>query len=68
MAAADLLTEIEAAISRTLVSQEYAIANRSQKNAMLKDLMAARRELLQEIQEGSSSGQWASVGTIDPAI
>lgn len=66
--AADLLTEVNTAISACLQSQAYTIAERSQQRAKLSELQAFRRELLQEVQESANGGQWASVGQIDPPV
>ncbi len=62
MSAADLLAECESAISATMVSQEYRVADRDQRRALLGDLTRFRRELMQEIQGG---GQMATLGQVD---
>lgn len=66
MAAADLLTEVETAISACLNSQSYSIRGRMQQRANLRELMEFRRQLISEVADASAnSGSMASVGQID---
>ena len=68
MAAADLLAEVEAAISKCLQSQAYEYGGRKQQQAALRDLMQARKDLLQEVSESENSGQMCSLGQINRPI
>lgn len=65
MAAADLLAECEAAISACMKSQEYQIADRQQRRAMLKDLLDTHKYFSGLVQESSGCGM-SSLGTLDP--
>lgn len=56
MAAADLLTQVEAAITKCLTSQAYTVRGRSQQLAQLDQLRKLRSELMQEINESSANG------------
>lgn len=63
--ASDLLEEVNAAISACLTSQEYTSRGLAQKRARLAELMAARRELQNEINESANSGSMSSVGQFE---
>lgn len=66
MAAADLLAEVESAISACLTSQQYTARGRSQQRARLAELTALRRELQSEVNEASTnSGSMSTVCQID---
>lgn len=64
--AAELLAEVDTAISACLTSQSYTLRGRTQQRALLRDLMAARKDLLVEVQDGSNSGQMASICEMVP--
>lgn len=64
--AAELLEEVNDAISSCLKSQAYTIRGRNQQRARLQELQALRRELIGEVNESAAnSGSMASVGQID---
>mgnify|MGYP007003532175 FL=1 len=62
MAAADLLTQVEEAISAVLSGQAYTIGERQLTRANLGELRLIRRELLQEMAAGS---QMCTLGQLD---
>ena len=65
---AELLAEVEVAISAALKSQEYGSKGLSQKRAQLSQLQSLRRELLAEIREQTANGGgMSSLGQIHPA-
>lgn len=66
MAAADLLIEVEAAISECLRAQSFTQRQRSLAKARLAELMQARKDLISEVSESSNSGSMSSVGEIMP--
>lgn len=65
--ASDLLAEVNAAISKCLLSQSYSMEGRQNQRARLQELQLLRRELLQEIQDEGNGGGMSSLGIIDPA-
>lgn len=65
---AELLTQVETAISQTLTAQSYTIAGRQKQMAQLGQLREFRKELLEEINNGSeSSGSMASLLKMEAA-
>lgn len=63
--AAELLGQVDAAITRALTSQSWTNRGRSLQTANLAELRKFRAELLQEIEsENYSSGSMASVGEV----
>jgi hypothetical protein len=64
-ASATLLDEVNSAISACLTSQAYTVRGRSQQKARLAELMAARRDLIGEVNESSANnGSMVTVGQI----
>lgn len=63
--AAEMLAEVEAAISACLNAQSYSVADRQKTSARLDELRNFRRELIAEVKESSHGGQMSSVGQID---
>ena len=59
--AAELLAEVNTAISAALTSQSYTLRGRTQTRARLDELRKFRAELLQEVQEEASGGAMSSV-------
>lgn len=63
--ASELLASVETAITNCLTAQSYSVAGRQKTMAQLSQLREFRRELLDEIANGSSSsGSMASLATI----
>jgi len=63
--AAELLEQVDAAITRALTSQSWTNRGRSLQMANLAELRKFRAELLQEIDsEGYNGGSMASVGEV----
>ena len=63
--AAELLEQVDAAITRALTSQSWTNRGRLLQTANLAELRKFRAELLQEIEsENYSSGSMASVGEV----
>lgn len=52
----ELLTSVETAIANCLTAQSYSVAGRQKTMAQLSQLREFRRELLDEIANGSNSG------------
>jgi len=53
---AEILAEVETAISSTLTAQSYTAAGRSKQMASLATLFAVRRELKEELSNSSNGG------------
>ncbi len=54
--AAELLDEVNLAISKCLTSQGYSIRSRNQQMARLDDLRKFRAELIAEVDEANTNG------------
>lgn len=54
--ASELLESVESAIANCLTAQSYSIAGRQKTMAQLSQLREFRKELLNEISNGNSSG------------
>jgi hypothetical protein len=59
-----LLDKVNSAISACLTSQAYTVRGRSQQKARLAELMAARRDLIGEVNEASNGGSMCTLGQI----
>lgn len=63
--AAELVSAIEDGIYDAATAQSFSKRGRTLTKAAIRDLVAARRELLQEIQDaGTNSGSMATVGEV----
>jgi hypothetical protein len=66
--ASELLTQVETAISDCLTAQSYSVAGRQKTMAQLRELREFRKELVDEIANGSTGSMCSLLSLEGPSL